>query len=59
MIPDRPTLLVWGLTALLIGATALGAWMLSGENIDGLLALIERLNTEANSDRCLLPSFSP
>jgi len=41
--PDRPTLLVWGLTALLIGATAVGAWMLSGENIDGLLALIERL----------------
>lgn len=43
MKPDRPTLLVWGLTALLIMATAVGAWMLSGENIDGLLALIERL----------------
>ena len=43
MIPDRPTLLVWGLTALLIGASALGAWLLSGENIDGLIALIERL----------------
>jgi len=41
--PDRPTLLVWGLTGLLLAATALGAWMLSGENIDGLLALIERL----------------
>jgi len=40
---DRPTLLVWSLTALLIAASALGAWMLSGENIDGLLALIERL----------------
>lgn len=43
MIPDRPTLLVWGLTALLVAVTAVGAWMLSGENIDGLLALIERL----------------
>lgn len=43
MKPDRPTLLVWGLTALLVGATAVGAWMLSGENIEGLLALIERL----------------
>lgn len=43
MKPDRPTLLVWGLTTLLIGASAVGAWMLSGENIDGLLALIERL----------------
>lgn len=43
MKPDRPTLLVWGLTVLLVGATAVGAWVLSGENIDGLLALIERL----------------
>ncbi|MBL37315.1 MAG: hypothetical protein CMP07_02780 [Xanthomonadales bacterium] len=43
MKPDRPTLLVWGLTALLLAASAFGAWMLSGENIDGLLALIERL----------------
>lgn len=43
MKPDRPTLLVWGLMAVLMGASAAGAWMLSGENIDGLLALIERL----------------
>lgn len=43
MMPDRPTLLVWGLTALLLAATALGAWMMSGENIEGLLALVERL----------------
>jgi len=41
--PDRPTLLVWGLSALLFAASALGAWILSGENTDGLLALIERL----------------
>lgn len=43
MKPDLPTLLAWGLTAVLAAASALGAWMLSGENIDGLLALIERL----------------
>lgn len=49
MKPDRPTLLVWGLTALLVGATAVGAWMLSGENIDGLLALIERLEYRSES----------
>ena len=43
MKPDLPTLLAWGLTIVLIAASALGAWMLSGENIDGLLALLERL----------------
>lgn len=43
MIPDRPTLLAWGLTAILLGTSAVGAWMLTGENIDGLLALLERL----------------
>jgi len=41
--PDRPTLLAWTLTSVLVGASALGAWILSGENIDGLLAIIERL----------------
>ncbi|MBS3744478.1 MAG: TVP38/TMEM64 family protein [Wenzhouxiangellaceae bacterium] len=43
MRPDRPTLLAWGLTVALVGASAVGAWMLTGENIDGLLALLERL----------------
>jgi len=41
--PDRPTLLAWSLTAILVGASAAGAWMLTGENVDGLLALLERL----------------
>lgn len=43
MKPDRPTLLAWALTFVLVGATVFGAWMMTGENIDGLLALIERL----------------
>lgn len=46
---DCPTLVVWGLTALLVGASAAGAWILSGENIDGLLALIERLEYRGES----------
>jgi len=41
--PDRPTLLAWSLTVVLVGASAAGAWMLTGENVDGLLALLERL----------------
>lgn len=43
MKPDRSTLLAWALTTLLVGASAVGAWMLTGENIDGLLSLLERL----------------
>jgi len=41
--PDRPTLLAWGLTVILLGASVAGAWILSGKNVDGLLALLERL----------------
>ena len=41
--PDRPTLLAWSLTVILLGASAAGAWMMSGKNVDGLLALLERL----------------
>ncbi|MEX2497556.1 MAG: VTT domain-containing protein [Wenzhouxiangellaceae bacterium] len=44
MIPDRPTLLAWGLTAALVGASVVGAWLLTGENVEGLLALLERLS---------------
>ena len=43
MKPDRPTLLAWSLTVILLSASAAGAWMLSGKNVDGLLALLERL----------------
>lgn len=43
MKPDWPTLVGWLLMLALIAASLIGAWMLSGENVDGVLALFERL----------------
>jgi len=41
--PDRATLVAWLLMLALIAVSGFGAWMLSGENIDGLVTLFDRL----------------
>lgn len=43
MKPDWPTLVAWLLMVVLIAASLVGAWILSGENVQGLIALFERL----------------
>lgn len=53
MRPDGPTILAWLLTLVLIGASLFGAWMMTGENVEGLIALFERLE-----DRSLRRPFS-
>jgi uncharacterized membrane protein YdjX (TVP38/TMEM64 family) len=41
--PDLQVLLAWLFMVALIAISLFGAWMMSGENMDGLMALFERL----------------
>ena len=47
MKPDRQTLLAWLVTVVLIAVTLVGAWFMTGENLDGLMALFERLEARS------------
>jgi uncharacterized membrane protein YdjX (TVP38/TMEM64 family) len=46
--PDRQVLLAWLVMVALIAASLFGAWMISGENMDGLMALFERLEERSS-----------
>ncbi|MCA1778132.1 MAG: hypothetical protein LC637_01755, partial [Xanthomonadaceae bacterium] len=40
---DRQTLVAWAMTLMLIGASAIGAWLVVGDNGEGWLSLLHRL----------------
>lgn len=50
MKPDYQTLLAWTLTVLLIGASIIGAWLVTGKNIDGLLSLLHGLELQSRHE---------